>query len=66
MTLADGTVYFVVGSAGAALYDNGSQFWTALSEKTFSFAFVRARAGMVSVNAYRADGSALDTVTYTK
>jgi large repetitive protein len=65
-TLADGTVYFVVGSAGAALYDNGSSFWTEKSEKTFSFAFVRARAGAVSVNVFRGDGSTLDSVMYTK
>ena len=32
-----GTVYVVVGSSGAPLYDNGSDVWTQLSEKTFSF-----------------------------
>jgi hypothetical protein len=63
---ADGTVYMVVGSAGAPLYDKGSDYWTELSEKTYSFAVVRARQGMLAVNAYRNDGSALDSTLLTK
>src|SRR5262249_47986732 len=40
-TTTNATVFVVVGSAGAALYDKGTDFWTAFSEKTFSFAIVR-------------------------
>jgi hypothetical protein len=63
---SQGTVFVVVGSAGANLYDNGSSFWTAFSEKTFSFALVQVRAGSLKLNAYRADGSMLDSFMITK
>ncbi len=63
---SDGTIYTVVGSAGAELYDNGSSFWTATSAKTFCFAIVRVRQGMLQYDAYKNDGSALDTLTITK
>jgi hypothetical protein len=62
----DGTVYLVVGSAGAPLYDNGSDFWTAFSEKTNSYAAMRARVGMLSIVAFRGDGSSLDQVVLAK
>jgi predicted phosphodiesterase len=63
---ANATVFVVVGSAGASLYDNGSDFWTAFSEKTFSFAIVRVRAGSLQMTAYRGDGSMLDSMMLTK
>ncbi len=65
-TNADGTIYMVVGSAGAAQYDKGSDFWTEYSEKTFSFAIVRVRKGVITANAYRPDGSMIDSVMLTK
>jgi hypothetical protein len=65
-TNADGTVFVVVGSAGAPLYDKGSDFWTAYSEKTYSFALVRVKTGLITINAYRQDGSVLDNSTLTK
>jgi hypothetical protein len=66
VTPADGTIYVVVGSAGAALYDSGMDFWTAFSQKTYSFAIVRARKGMFQMNAFRNDGTPLDNFNITK
>jgi hypothetical protein len=62
---ADGTVY-LVGSAGAPLYDKGSDVWTAFSEKMNSFAVVRVQRGMIMANAYHADGTMLDGTTLIK
>jgi hypothetical protein len=62
----DGTIYVVAGSAGADLYDNGMSFWTQYSEKTNNFLVVDVRAGTIKVNAYRADGSPLDSFTLNK
>jgi hypothetical protein len=66
VTNKDGTVFVVAGSAGADLYDNGTDFWTAFSAKTYNFVIVKARPGTMQVNAYRDDGSALDSTTLTK
>jgi hypothetical protein len=63
---AGSTVFVVVGSAGADLYDNGSDFWTAYSEKTYSFAIVRVRQGSLQMAAYRADGTSMDSMMLTK
>jgi acid phosphatase type 7 len=65
-TTTNATVFVVVGSAGAALYDNGTDFWTAFSEKTFSFAIVRVRTGSLQMTAYRQDGTTLDSMMLTK
>ncbi|MGZ3429440.1 MAG: hypothetical protein ACXVCV_22470, partial [Polyangia bacterium] len=65
-TTANATVFVVVGSAGADLYDNGSDFWTAFSEKTFSFAIVRVRTGSLQMTAYRDDGTMLDSMMLIK
>jgi predicted phosphodiesterase len=62
----DGTVYVVAGSAGAELYEKGSDFWTAFSEKTFNFAIARVRVGSLHVTAYRVDGTQLDDFMLTK
>jgi hypothetical protein len=66
LTNADGTVFAVVGSAGAPLYDNGSDFWTAFSAKTYCFAIMRVKAGLITFNAYHADGTPLDSTMLTK
>jgi hypothetical protein len=66
ITNADGTIYIVCGSAGAPLYPSGSDFWTATSEGTYSFAIMRVRQGLISLNAYRQDGTMLDTAMLTK
>ena len=65
-TTAGATVYVVVGSAGADLYDKGSDYWTAFSEKTYCFAIVRVRQGSFQMTAYRDDGSMLDSMMITK
>lgn len=56
---ADGTVYVVAGGAGAPLYDNGSDFWTAYSEKTHGGAVIRVRRDQLVLEAFRADGTAI-------
>jgi len=64
--LADGTVYLVSGGAGAQLYGNGTDFWTAISEKTHSVAMLRIRRSSLVVESYRDDGSQIETFTLTK
>jgi hypothetical protein len=63
---AHGTVFVVVGACGADLYDNGSDTWTAFSEKTYSFALVDVSKSMFSLTAYRQDGSMLDSYMISK
>jgi hypothetical protein len=65
-TPADGTIYVVAGSSGAPLYPSGSNFWTQTSESTFNYVVIRAHAGLMRVNAFRADGSALDSFMISK
>ena len=54
-----GTVYVVSGGAGASLYGNGTDFWTAYSESTHSAAVVTVRRDQMTLDAFRADGSAI-------
>jgi hypothetical protein len=63
---SDGTIYVVVGSAGAELYDKGTQFWTDYSEKTYAFSMLSVRKGMLKLDAYRPDGSSIESFTATK
>ena len=65
-TPAEGTIYAVVGSAGAMLRDIGTEEWTEISESTYSVMVVRVRPGMLSATAYRPDGSMLDEFTIVK
>lgn len=65
-TPADGTTYVTVGTAGANLDPNGTKFFTAYSEMTYSFSIVTARKGMLTLNAFRPDGSSIETFTATK
>ncbi|HEY2745645.1 MAG TPA: metallophosphoesterase family protein [Polyangia bacterium] len=65
-TTAGATVYFVVGAAGADLYDSGSSYWTAFSEKTYCYAVIRIMPGSLQMTAYRDDGSMLDSTMITK
>lgn len=58
-----GTVYVVSGSAGAGLYDNGTGFWTEVSEKRHGFVILRVRAGMLEMTAYASDGTQIDSLT---
>jgi len=65
-TPADGTVYVVSGGAGADLYDNGTDFWTAYSQKTHSALTLRVRNDLVEMNAFDPAGTAIDSLTITK
>jgi hypothetical protein len=65
-TQADGTTYVIAGTAGAQQYPNGTNYWTAVSQMTYNFLIVTIRVGQLQVNAYRTDGTTLDTVTLTK
>jgi len=58
---ANATVYVVAGGAGADLYDNGTGFWTEYSEKTHSGAILRVRRDTLTMEGFRADGSAIPT-----
>ena len=51
---ATGTVYIVAGSAGAELYDNGTDFWTAYSEKTYSAATIHVRRDRMTFSGFPA------------
>jgi hypothetical protein len=63
---AEGTVYLVAGSAGAELYDNGTGFWTAYSEKTHNMALLKVRQRSLTLDAYRDDGSRMETFSIDK
>jgi len=54
-------VYIVAGSAGAELYDNGTNFWTAYSEKTYSAATIHVRRDRMTFAGFRQDGTAIPT-----
>jgi hypothetical protein len=58
---ASATVYVVAGGAGAELYDNGSDFWTLFSEKTYSAAMINVRRDQMTMDAFRPDGTAIPT-----
>lgn len=56
---ATGTVYVVAGGGGAELYANGTDFWTAYSEKTHNAGIVRVRRDQLTFEAYRPDGTVI-------
>ena len=58
---ADGTVYLVAGGAGASLYENGTDTFTAYSEKTHSTVVLELRPGTLEATALREDGSTIET-----
>ncbi|MBA3460480.1 MAG: metallophosphoesterase family protein [Deltaproteobacteria bacterium] len=51
------TVFVVAGGAGAELYDNGSDYWTLYSEKTYNAAVIRVRRDQMTMEAFRHDGT---------
>ncbi len=65
-TPAEGTIYVVSGGAGASLYGNGTDFWTALSLMTHSALTVRVRRTMLVMDAFDPAGTPIDTLTITK
>jgi hypothetical protein len=58
---ADATVYVVAGGAGAELYGNGTDYFTAYSEKTYSAAILSVRRDSMIMDAFRPDGTAIPT-----
>lgn len=52
-----GTVYLVQGGAGAELYETNPQFFTGYAEKTYSASVMHVRRTMLTLDAYRPDGS---------
>lgn len=65
-TPADGTIYVVSGGAGATLYDPGTQFFTARSEKLHSAVNLTLRRGHLSMEAFDNHGAMVDTLTIDK
>jgi hypothetical protein len=61
-----GTVYVVSGGAGADLYDNGSDVWTALSRKVHGAALLRIRRDQLVFEAFEPSGAPIDSFTLTK
>lgn len=58
-----GTTYVISGGAGASLYENGSDFWTAVSHKEYGFVIIKLRPTMLEMTAYTEDGTVLDSIT---
>jgi hypothetical protein len=58
-TTADGTVYVVNGGAGAELYEPGTSFHQAYTEKSHSAALVRVTRNMLALDPFRPDGTAI-------
>ncbi len=56
---ANATVYVVGGGAGAELYDIGPLFHTAYAEKTHSAAVIRVTRNLLTLDAFRQDGTAI-------
>lgn len=56
-TADNATVFVVAGGAGAELYDNGTDYWTLYSEKTYSAAIVNVRRDQMTMSAFRQDGT---------
>lgn len=63
---ADGTVYVVSGGAGATLYDNGLQPFTARSAKLHSAVVLRLRAGHLELEAFDDAGAIIDGLVIDK
>ena len=66
MAPGEGTVFIVAAGVGAPLYDNGAGWWTEVSEKTENYLMVDVNDRTLNINAYRLDGTQLDTLTLTK
>jgi hypothetical protein len=56
----------VAAGVGAPLYDNGAGWWTEISEKTENYLMVDVSDRTLNINAYRLDGTQLDSLTLTK
>jgi hypothetical protein len=58
-TSDNATVFVVAGGAGAELYENGTDYWTLYSEKTYSAAIINVRRDQMTMSAFRQDGTAI-------
>jgi hypothetical protein len=65
-TPAEGTIYVVSGGAGADLYGNGSNYFTATSASTQNMVVLSVRAGSLDAKAYKDDGTVLDQFSISK
>ena len=65
-TTATGTVYVVSGGAGASLYGTEPDYFTDNAESSHSGIIAQVRAGQLQYEAFRPDGSSVDTMTMTK
>jgi hypothetical protein len=65
-SFAEGTMYLVAGSAGVSLYDNGTGYWTATSEKTLNMVAFELRPGLLEMTAYRGDGTVIESLSISK
>ena len=65
-TSGRGTVYVISAGLGAELYDNGSNWWTELSEKRETYCKVNVSGGTMDVTALRVDGTTADHFVLTK
>ena len=64
---ADGTIYFIVGSAGADLYELGTpEAFSEVSKATYNFAVLRLRANLFDFKAYDDKAAVIDTLMITK
>jgi hypothetical protein len=63
---ATATVYVVAGGAGAELYPNGSQFWTAYSESNYSAAIIDVSRDQLTLDAFHPDGSPIPQGAFAK
>jgi len=65
-SMDNATVYLVGGGAGAELYANGSDYWTAYSEKTHNAAVIRVRRDQLALEVFRPDGTLIPAAGFTK
>jgi predicted MPP superfamily phosphohydrolase len=63
---ANATVYVVAGGAGAELYPNGTQFWTAYSESTYSAAIINISHAQLTLDAFHPDGTPISNGSFSK
>jgi acid phosphatase type 7 len=62
----NGIPYVISGGAGAPLYSSGMDANTHLSESVQNFILMRVRRGMLQIDAYRLDGTKIDSFSVVK
>jgi hypothetical protein len=61
-----GTIYVVDGGLGAELYDNGTSFFTAVSQKVHSAMVLHVRRDSLTANVFDPNGAPVDSFSITK